>query len=96
MSLSEAIKQYISTKYDQHPDMFKADLEAIDASRKDAISVLEPHVSGVKKLQSYVAQLVWMGGKFPIDMGADFTWYPALGYDSGPGMHFLLSRRAVN
>ncbi|TAQ83198.1 hypothetical protein B7494_g8478 [Chlorociboria aeruginascens] len=52
LALSDAIKQYISTKYDQHPDMFKQDLEVIDALRRDAIHI-----------------------------GADFTWYPALGYN---------------
>ncbi|KAI1195286.1 BRO1-like domain-containing protein [Nemania serpens] len=81
LSLSSAIKQYISTKYDQHPDMFRQDLDVIDALRRDAVNVHEPHPSGVKKLQAYAAQLVWIGGKFPIDIGADFTWYPSLGYN---------------
>ncbi|KAI0547402.1 BRO1-like domain-containing protein [Xylaria curta] len=81
LSLSSAIKQYISTKYDQHPDMFRQDLDVIDALRRDAVNVREPHPSGVKKLQAYGAQLVWIAGKFPIDIGADFTWYPALGYN---------------
>ncbi|KAI3328073.1 pH-response regulator protein palA/RIM20 [Xylariaceae sp. AK1471] len=81
LSLSSAIKQYISTKYDQHPDMFRQDLDVIDALRRDAVNVREPHLSGVKKLQAYAAQLVWISGKFPIDIGADFTWYPALGYN---------------
>ncbi|CAI4220140.1 unnamed protein product [Parascedosporium putredinis] len=81
LSLSSAIKKYISVKYDQHPDMFRQDLEVIDALRSDAINVREPHLSGVKRLQAYAAQLVWIGGKFPIDIGADFTWYPALGYN---------------
>ncbi|KAF2461726.1 BRO1-like domain-containing protein [Lineolata rhizophorae] len=79
--LSEAIKQYISSKYDQHPDMFSKDLESIDQLRSGAINALEPHPSGIKKLQSYAAQLVWIGGKFPVDIGVDFTWYPALGYN---------------
>ncbi|KAJ2989942.1 hypothetical protein NUW58_g3208 [Xylaria curta] len=82
LSLSSAIKQYISTKYDQHPDMFRQDLDVIDALRRDAVNVREPHLSGVKKLQAYAAQLVWISGKFPIDIGADFTWYPALGYNT--------------
>lgn len=69
VSLSEAIKQYISSKYDQHPDMFKADLASIDRLRTDAINVLEPHVSGLQKLGKYAAQLEWIGGKFPIDVG---------------------------
>ncbi|KAI1322102.1 BRO1-like domain-containing protein [Xylariaceae sp. FL0255] len=81
LSLSSAIREYISTKYDQHPDMFRQDLEVIDALRSDAVNVREPHASGIKKLQGYAAQLVWMSGKFPIDIGADFTWYPALGYN---------------
>lgn len=68
ISLSTAIRQYISTKYDQHPDMFKHDLETIDRLRADAVNSLEPHVSGIRKLAAYAAQLVWIGGKFPIDV----------------------------
>lgn len=60
--------------------MFRHDLEVIDSLRRDAINTREPHISGVKKLQAYAGQLVWMTGKFPIDIGVDFTWYPALGY----------------
>ncbi|KAG6025463.1 serine/threonine protein kinase prr1 [Claviceps citrina] len=73
---------YINDKYDQHPDMFKQDLDVIDALRQDAINVREPHPSGAKKLQAYAAQLAWISGKFPIDIGADLTWYPALGYNT--------------
>ncbi|KAK4462629.1 pH-response regulator protein palA/prr-1 [Cladorrhinum samala] len=80
LSLSSSIRQYISKKYDQHPDMFRHDLEVIDSLRRDAINTREPHISGVKRLQAYAGQLVWMAGKFPIDIGVDFTWYPALGY----------------
>jgi len=65
---SDAIKSYISTKYDQHPDTFSRDLEIIDQLRKDAVTSLEPHASGIRKLQAYAAQLVWMGGKFPVDV----------------------------
>lgn len=68
VQLSEAIKQYISTKYDQHPDMFTQDLEQIDKLRNDAVHAQEPHASGVRKLQAYAAQLTWLGGKFPIDV----------------------------
>ena len=48
--------------------MFVGDLEAIDKLRADAVNSLEPHISGIKKLTAYAAQLVWMGGKFPIDV----------------------------
>ncbi|KAK4226324.1 BRO1-domain-containing protein [Podospora fimiseda] len=60
--------------------MFRHDLDFIDSLRRDAINTREPHSSGIKKLQAYAGQLVWMSGKFPIDIGVDFTWYPALGY----------------
>ncbi|KAL1621548.1 pH-response regulator protein palA/rim20 [Diplodia seriata] len=82
VTLSDAIKQYISSKYDQHPDMFTSDLDAIDALRAGAIHAVEPHHSGVRKLLAYAAQLVWIGGKFPVDMGVDFSWFPALGYNT--------------
>lgn len=66
--LSEAIKVQIGTTFDQHPDLFTRDLEIIDQLRKDAVNALEPHSSGIKKLQAYAAQLVWLGGKFPVDV----------------------------
>ena len=66
--MADAIKQYISTKYDQHPDMFTQDLETVDRMRTDAVNSLEAHTSGIKKLTAYATQLVWMGGKFPIDV----------------------------
>jgi len=68
LALSDAIKQYISTKYDQHPDMFLEDLQVIDRLRQDAATVREPHLSGIKKIAAYAAQLSWIGGKFPIDV----------------------------
>lgn len=68
MSLSSAIKQYISKKYDQHPDMFARDLDLIDKIRAEAVNCQEAHTSGIRKLTAYAAQLVWIGGKFPIDV----------------------------
>lgn len=48
--------------------MFIGDMEAIDKLRTDAVNSLEAHTSGIRKLTAYAAQLVWMGGKFPIDV----------------------------
>ena len=72
LSLSEPLTKSIAERYDQHPSTFAQDLEIIDQLRKDAVNAVEPHVSGVRKLQAYVAQLVWMGGKFPVDVGWHF------------------------
>lgn len=62
--------------------MFAKDLEAIDKLRSTAAHAQDPHASNIPKLQAYAAQLVWIGGKFPIDIGVDFSWYPALGYNT--------------
>ena len=43
-------------------------MDAIDKLRSDAVNSLEAHTSGVRKMTAYAAQLVWMGGKFPIDV----------------------------
>lgn len=48
--------------------MFTRDLETIDKLRVDAVNSLEAHTSGIRKLTAYSAQLVWIGGKFPIDV----------------------------
>ena len=48
--------------------MFVDDLRIIDQLRQEAITVQEPHTSGIKRLQAYAAQLRWIGGKFPIDV----------------------------
>ncbi|RYP62608.1 hypothetical protein DL771_009651 [Monosporascus sp. 5C6A] len=97
LSLSSAVRKYISTKYDQHPDMFRHDLEAIDDLRRNAVIVREAHPSGIRELQAYAAHLVWMSGKFPIDIGADFTWYPSLGYNTErPVVHNNLQFELAN
>lgn len=61
--------------------MFTEDLEAIDRTRREAVTVQEPHAAGIARLQAYAAQLAWMGSKFPVDIGVDFIWYPSLGYN---------------
>jgi len=48
--------------------MFAKDLEAIDKLRSAAIHAQEAHPSNVPKLHAYAAQLVWLSGKFPIDV----------------------------
>ncbi|PYI10339.1 BRO1-domain-containing protein [Aspergillus sclerotiicarbonarius CBS 121057] len=82
VSLSNAITQYISSKYDQRPDMFAEDLLIIDRLRTEAINVQEPHVSGISRLVTYAAQLKWLGGKFPVDVGVEFPWFPAFGFNT--------------
>jgi programmed cell death 6-interacting protein len=62
--------------------MFADDLLIIDRLRNEAINVQEPHVSGISRLVTYAAQLKWLGGKFPVDVGVEFPWYPAFGFNT--------------
>ncbi|KAL3479994.1 BRO1-like domain-containing protein [Aspergillus californicus] len=82
VSLSAALTQYISSKYDQRPDMFAEDLLILDRLRSEAVNVQEPHVSGISRLVTYAAQLKWLGGKFPVDVGVEFPWYTAFGFNT--------------
>lgn len=79
-SLSTALHAYISSSYNQHPSLFTADLSTIDTLRRDATTITDAHPSNIRKLHTYTAQLVWLTSKFPLDVGADFVWYPSLGY----------------
>jgi programmed cell death 6-interacting protein len=76
VSMAAPIKQYISNKYDQHPSMFADDCDAIDNTRTAAVQVTDAHVSGIKKLEAYAAQLVWMTAKFPVDVRQIFVPRP--------------------
>jgi len=82
ISLAPSIRQYISQKYDQHPEVFNKDIDTIDQLRTAAVQSNDTHTSGILKLQSYAAQLVWISGKFPIDIGIEFPWYPSIGYNT--------------
>ena len=82
VDLSSALKTYITKNYDQSPSTFNDDLRAIDQLRDSAINVREPHVSGLAKLQRYIAQLQYITGKFPVEIGVEFPWYPAIGYNT--------------
>jgi hypothetical protein len=54
--------------------MFTDDLMILDRLRTEAINVHEPHISGISRLVTYAAQLKWLGGKFPVDVSARWTW----------------------
>jgi BRO1-like domain-containing protein len=66
--LSAPIKSYIAAEYEDLDENFDADCQSLESLRSQAISATDPHVNNVKKLQSYVAQLVWLLGRFPEDV----------------------------
>ncbi|KAK5089069.1 pH-response regulator protein palA/rim20 [Lithohypha guttulata] len=80
VNLSAAIKSYIESKFDQQSAAFEDDCRAIERLRNDAIHVVEPHTTGVQRLTVYAAQLRYMSSKFPLELGVDFAWWPAIGY----------------
>lgn len=97
VKLTPAIKAYIESKFDQKGSQFEDDCRAIEALREDAIHVTEPHISGVDRLTAYANQLQYITTKFPLELGIEFAWWPALGYHkSTPVIHANIKFELAN
>ncbi|KAK9474360.1 BRO1-like domain-containing protein [Dipodascopsis tothii] len=79
VQLATAIRHSIEVSYDQHPDMFKDDVDEINKLRESAV-VKDVHVATLKRLVRYFMQLTFMSSKFPADIGVNFTWVGTLGH----------------
>ncbi|CAG8477414.1 9472_t:CDS:10, partial [Racocetra persica] len=76
IALKTTLRDYISYSYDEHPDIYTDDLRILDELRTDCLN-LEVHQNALYRLQKYYGQLVFIGAKFPIDVGIEFPWYSA-------------------
>lgn len=86
LSLSEPLIAYITKEYNDKKTTYDQDCRSLDALRADAVHATDPNVHNIKKLQAYAAQLVWLTGKFPSNVGVEFAWFPTLSYTSSrPG-----------
>ena len=79
--VSEAIRHFILTKYDQISDAYAEDLQTIDQLRMAAVQVTDPHDNNIRKLQVYAAQLMWLKGKLPKDVRRGFSDIKLFAYD---------------
>ncbi|CAG8635725.1 11755_t:CDS:10, partial [Cetraspora pellucida] len=61
IALKTTLRDYISYSYDEHPDIYTDDLRILDELRTDCLNL----------------ELVFIGAKFPIDVGIEFPWYSA-------------------
>ncbi|CAO3587926.1 unnamed protein product [Absidia cylindrospora] len=68
------LREYISNGYAEHPDLYTDDFRLLDELRNDCIYV-ESNEKALNRLIKYYAQLVFIGSKFPIDIGIEFPWY---------------------
>jgi programmed cell death 6-interacting protein len=68
VAFEQPIKHYIETRYGQDFGDYVADANALEKMRALAIQATDPHVSAIKKIQAYAAQLVWLEARFPIDV----------------------------
>ncbi|CAG8441901.1 126_t:CDS:10 [Dentiscutata heterogama] len=76
IALKTTLRDYISYSYDEHPDIYTDDLRILDELRTDCLN-LEVHQNALYRLLKYYGQLVFIGSKFPIDVGIEFPWYSA-------------------
>ncbi|CAO3682458.1 unnamed protein product [Umbelopsis vinacea] len=82
VALTQVLRDYISNAYAEHPDLYTDDFRVLDELRMDCIHLGAQH-NALNRLIKYYGQLVFIGSKFPIDVGADFPWYPAFSANGG-------------
>ncbi|KAJ2964193.1 hypothetical protein NQZ79_g843 [Umbelopsis isabellina] len=82
VSLTQVLRDYISNAYAEHPDLYTDDFRVLDELRMDCIHLGSQH-NALNRLIKYYGQLVFIGSKFPIDVGAEFPWYPAFSANGG-------------
>ncbi|KAK9323531.1 BRO1-like domain-containing protein [Lipomyces orientalis] len=81
IALTPAIRAYIEQSYDQHPDMFKADITELERLRNNVVNP-EVRASSITNLMRYFIQLTFLSSKFPADIKVNFVWYGTLGYSA--------------
>ncbi|CAO3677492.1 unnamed protein product [Umbelopsis ramanniana] len=82
VALTQVLRDYISNAYAEHPDLYTDDFRVLDELQMDCIHLGAQH-NALNRLIKYHGQLVFIGSKFPIDVGAEFPWYPAFSANGG-------------
>ncbi|KAK7208417.1 BRO1-like domain-containing protein [Myxozyma melibiosi] len=78
IELGPAMRSYIENSYDQHPDMFKTDISALDSLRASIVE-LDLRAQSITTLTKYFTQLTFLSSKFPSTLFT-FKWYSTLTY----------------
>ncbi|KAG9289057.1 hypothetical protein G9A89_015606 [Geosiphon pyriformis] len=80
IALTRILREYIQFSYSEHPDAYTDDFRVLDELRGDCVN-LEVHHNALNRLLKYYGQLVFIGSKFPIDVGIEFPWSLAFSED---------------
>ncbi|CAG8473217.1 3078_t:CDS:2 [Ambispora leptoticha] len=80
IGLTRTLRDYIQFSYAEHPDAYIDDFRVLDELRSDCLN-LEVHYNALNRLLKYYGQLVFIGSKFPIDVGIEFPWSLAFSED---------------
>ncbi|CAJ0831811.1 2172_t:CDS:10 [Entrophospora sp. SA101] len=73
IALTKVLREYVLKAYGEHPDAYTDDFRVLDELRTDCLN-LEVHRNALHRLLKYYGQLVFIGSKFPIDVGIEFPW----------------------
>ncbi|KAI8079737.1 BRO1-like domain-containing protein [Halteromyces radiatus] len=69
---------YISNAYAEDATKYEQDCLLLDNLRQQAIQLPDVlTISTIDRLFMYYSQLVFLGTRFPLDVGLDYPWYPA-------------------
>ncbi|KAI8342262.1 BRO1-like domain-containing protein [Chlamydoabsidia padenii] len=73
-----ALLPYIANAYAEDASLYEYDCQALDDMRSETIQLPEVlTISTIERLFMYYSQLVFLGTRFPLDVGLEYPWYPA-------------------
>ncbi|CAO3620742.1 unnamed protein product [Cunninghamella echinulata] len=74
-----SLLDYITNAYAEDANKYKEDCRLLDKLREEAIIQLPEviDITAIDRLFIYYCQLAYLGSRFPLDVGLEYSWYPA-------------------
>ncbi|KAF7728737.1 pH-response regulator protein palA/rim20 [Apophysomyces ossiformis] len=91
IAFTPALSQYIVNAYAEDASNYDSDLETLDTLRHDCLHGEYADMAALDRLFIYYSQLVFIGSRFPVDVGLSFAWYPAFDTTEGAMTHSNLN-----
>ncbi|KAG0167349.1 pH-response regulator protein palA/rim20 [Apophysomyces sp. BC1015] len=91
IAFAPALAHYIDTAYAEDASNYETDFETLDVLRQDCLHGENADMAALDRLFIYYSQLVFIGSRFPVDVGLSFSWYPAFDTTKGAMTHSNLN-----